>query len=290
MDDHVLPPDDDDAAKIADAESLFRTSPSEAPKATRRAESPDEGQYEMEGPTEDPREVGVTPPIPPTSGLSSQARTARPEAKGPGSKTPEAPPATVTQVWSRGAEWAGSLVGLAVAAFGLLLLVYVLISMGMLRLGFLTLVVGMPVVALLSYPILITLERPVRVTPEQAVRDFYTALSHHVPHYRRMWLLLSDAGRVGDRFASFEGFRDYWKGRLVELRAGRAPGYTPLKFQVENFKSEKSAGKSEIPATFTVLVSVRGRQQEGPVESVRVSSTLVKGPDRMWYLNKGTLP
>ena len=27
------------------------------------------------------------------------------------------------------------------------------------------------------------------MTPEQAVKDYFAALSHHVPHYRRMWLL-----------------------------------------------------------------------------------------------------
>ena len=98
-----------------------------------------------------------------------------------------------------------------------------------------------PSSSLVAYPILITLERPVRITPEQAVNDYYSALSHHAPHYRRMWLLLSDAGRVSGSYASFEGFRAYWKRRLAELRAGKAGGFTPLKFQIEDFRSPRRA-------------------------------------------------
>ena len=41
------------------------------------------------------------------------------------------------------------------------------------------------------------------MTPEQAVKDYYAAASHHFPHYRRMWLLLSADGQAieGVRFA-----------------------------------------------------------------------------------------
>jgi hypothetical protein len=200
------------------------------------------------------------------------------------------PSEAVEQVWTRGAEWAGTLLLLVAAGCVSFVLIYGLISAEMFSLAFLALLASGLVLAVLSYPILITLERPVRITPEQAVRDFYAALSHHVPHYRRMWLLLSREGRVSGAFASFEGFRSYWKARLAQLRQGRASGWTPLKFQVEDFKAEKSAGKTDIEATYTVKVSVRGRVAEGPVETVRVRTTLVKGPDRMWYLDRGTLP
>ena len=127
-------------------------------------------------------------------------------------------------------------------------------------LAFLVLVAGGVTLVLLSYPILITLERPVRITPEQAVRDFYSAVSHHLPHYRRMWLLLSDEGRISGSFASLEGFQSYWKQRIEHMRAaGRASGFTPLKFHVDEFRSERSAGKSEVDASYSVIVSVRGR-------------------------------
>ena len=93
----------------------------------------------------------------------------------------------------------------------------------------------------LAYPILITLERPVRMTPEQAVRDYYGALSHHMPHFRRMWLLLSKAGRISSAFGSFEGFKNYWKDRLASVREGHAGSLTPLVFDVSEFQAEKSA-------------------------------------------------
>ena len=115
----------------------------------------------------------------------------------------------------------------------------------------------------MSYPILITLERPVRITPEQAVRDFYGALSHHHPHFRRMWLLLSTAGGSRRRYGSFEGFKAYWKDRLGELRAGHASGMTPLVFEVADFKADKSAGKVKIDAEYTLKVWVRGQRKAG---------------------------
>ena len=70
----------------------------------------------------------------------------------------------------------------------------------------------------------------------------------------------------------------------------KVSGSTPLSFQVEEFKSEKSAGQTYIEAKFKIAVFARGRHAEGPVETIRVETGLVRGPDKMWYLNQGTLP
>jgi hypothetical protein len=209
---------------------------------------------------------------------------------GASPRQPIEPSDFVEEVWSRGGEWGGTLIKLAAASLGLFLLFYAAVSFEFYSLAFLILVGGGLLLALISYPLIITLERPVRITPEQAVNDFYTALSHHVPHYRRMWLLLSNAGRVSGSYASFEGFRSYWKTRLGEIRRARTSSFTPLKFQVDDFKSEKSSGLSKIDVKFVVKILIRGRLQEGPVEVIRASMSLVKGPDNMWYLDKGTLP
>ncbi|MFO0953965.1 MAG: hypothetical protein U0835_22970 [Isosphaeraceae bacterium] len=200
------------------------------------------------------------------------------------------PELAVDQVWSRWAEWGPNLIVVAAAAAFALLVLYGLLSAEQYWLAFFFLLIGGVGVLVLCYPIFITLERPVRVTPEQAVRDYYGALSHHRPHYRRMWLLLSRDGRLCSSYGSFEGFQKYWKDRLAELKRGRASASTPLKFVVEDFKSAKSAGMDELPGSFTIKVLVRGRQGEGPIESIRVQSTFIKGPDRMWYLDHGTLP
>ena len=42
--------------------------------------------------------------------------------------------------------------------------------------------------------------------------------------------------------------------------------------------------------SYTVEVSLRDREAEGPIASTRVSTTLSRGPDRMWYLDDGRLP
>ena len=157
-------------------------------------------------------------------------------------------------------------------------------------LAFVSVLAGGAVFILCSYPILISLERPVRITPEQAVKDFYGALSHHVPHFRRMWLLLSTGGRNSGHFSNFPEFKRYWVDRLAKLRAGRAGRFTPLKFEVGDFKSDKSQGKTSVDAKYTVKVWIRGRQGEGPIASYRVETSLVKGQDRMWYLDEGFLP
>jgi hypothetical protein len=292
MEDKHLPAPDEPVPGIADAEALFRdtSSPRPSSPAPSAADQTGGGLYEVaEGP-EQADEPSGPPPIPAAVARRSKTKN-RTEAGESREARPGLDPSdAVEEVWSRGAEWGGSLSLLAVSGLVLLFLLYVALSSEHYGLAFLILLSGGAILVVLCYPILITLERPVRITPEQAVRDFFAALSHHMPHYRRMWLLLSNRGRVSGSFASFDGFRSYWNGRLFELHMGRASIWTPLKFQIEDFRADKSAGKSEIEASFTVHVLVRGCLQEGPVESYRVSASLVKGADRMWYLDKGTLP
>lgn len=289
MDIRRTPPADDDDPNIADAESLFRDDPAPAPPpaAPRRKASADtDGDYAV---GDLPETRPARPVLPPVE-TPRAAKKPKPEAVEPAKPTRLEPPARVEQVWSRGAEWGVTIAALVFTVLGILGLLFALFSFERFGLAFLVMTASVPLLVFIGYPILITLERPVRITPEQAVRDFYTAASHHFPHYRRMWLLLSSEGRVSGAFGSFEGFRGYWKARLDEFRAGKAGGFTPLKFQIEDFRSEKSAGLTHINATYTVNVTIRGQHDVGPVASTRVSMSLVKGPDRMWYLNKGTLP
>jgi hypothetical protein len=105
-----------------------------------------------------------------------------------------------------------------------------------------------------------------------------------------MWLLLSTAGRTSSAFGSFEGFKGYWRDQLARLHKGHAGPLTPLVFEVVNFKSEKSAGKARIDATYSLNVSVRGQRAKGAVHTFSGPVGLVRGPDNMWYLESGTLP
>ncbi len=200
------------------------------------------------------------------------------------------PSALVEETWSRWSEWGTSLIVVGAWSTAMLLLVYFVFGTEFHALAFVLLLVGAIVAVVLSYPILITLERPVRITPEQALRDYYGALSHHVPHFRRMWLLLSTAGRISGSYGSFAGFQGYWKEQLARLRQGHAGPLTPLVFEVTEFKSEKSAGKTRIDVTYSIRVSVRGRRSEGAIHSIPAAIALVRGPDKMWYLENGALP
>jgi hypothetical protein len=267
--------------EIAAAEWLFQDSP--APESNRPA-----GPQFTPGSGE---EFELTE-LPENAAMAASSAPAAKEPPGTPPRSRMAPPSSppVEQVWSRTAEWGPTL--LLLLGWGALVLALLYFSLGaeFYQVAALVFLLGVGVAIIISYPILITLERPVRITPEQAARDYYGALSHHVPHFRRMWLLLSAKGRTSHQFASLEGFKAYWIKRLAQLREGHATSLSPLVFQVEDFRAEKSAGKSEIDAQFSVNVLVRGRRNHGPIGNLTVDAGFVRGPDSMWYLNEGTLP
>jgi len=285
----------DPEPEIGAAEFLFRdgpavTAPKHAPKASAGPGSGARDVFDLvEQPaSHDPTPTSSTAPIPSAREKREASKPREPRTERPEDQSHLDPSELVEEVWSRTAEWGQTLIVVGGWVGSLLLFVYFFLTWH-LGLAFLALLLGGAVAVVLSYPILITLERPVRITPEQAVRDYYAALSHHLPHFKRMWLLLSTAGRVSTAFGSFEGFKAYWKDRLGRMREGHAGSMTPLVFDVADFKAEKSAGMVRINADFTVKVSVRGRRQAGPIDTFPMRIALVRGPDKMWYLEDGTL-
>jgi hypothetical protein len=289
MDNPPSTPGDRKDPEIAAAEWLLRN-----------AESPGAGSTQPAGPViapgssegfelaDVPEPAATAPPfsgaVGPREAASGEQAESRPRKR---MVTPSAP--AVEQVWSRGSEWGSTLVVLACWSAAILGLAYFTLGAEHYEMTGLILLVGGLGAVVLSYPILITLERPVRITPEQAARDYFGALSHHFPHYRRMWLLLSARGRTSAQFASYEGFKAYWTQRQDQLREGHAGRFAPLVFQVEEFRADKSAGKTEIDSRFKVKVLVRGRRKEGPIWSLSLERSMVRGPDGMWYLDDGTL-
>jgi len=204
--------------QVADAELLFGSAPANVPSSP----SPHPAAKGVTGASEvfdlvdasDSATDSVVdrPPIavPKAPGEQPRAPSGTPRKER---KTDDAalnPSDLVEETWTRWAEWRLNLIVVGAWVALILLLVYFVFGQDHLGISFLLLIVGVIVAAVLSYPILITLERPVRITPEQAVRDYYGALSHHVPHFRRMWLLLSKAGKISSAFGSFEGFKAYW--------------------------------------------------------------------------------
>lgn len=221
---------------------------------------------------------------------SGATRPAAPEAGRAAGKARNEAAASVDQVWTRGAEWGPTLAVLGVVGALFATLIVLTFSGENIGLTLVLMLLGGGALLLLAYPIAVTLERPVRMTPEHAVRDFYGALAHHVPHYRRMWLLLSSAGRTSSSYGSLEGFKAYWKARLAALRGNGVGSFTPLVFEIQDFKAEKSAGKTAISATYTLNISARGQRSKGPLATVPIRATFARGPDNQWYLNEGTLP
>jgi hypothetical protein len=283
--------------EIADVNWLLRDSPEKTRATPPRGSTPpptaDHGEgYAVEGLDEGPAEIAppVPPPIPPPPPKAAKPKAGPEPDPERVARKAAMPEATVDEVWTRWGEWGPNLVLLVLAALAAGGLILFALSMEWFGIAVLLFLLAGAGLLALSYPIAITLERPVRMTPEQAVRDFFAALSHHLPHYRRMWLLLSSSGKTSRSFGSLEGFKSYWEERLATLKGSGAGKYTPLKFQVDDFKSEKSAGLTSILVRYTLKVFIRGQQADGPIATYRVETTLVKGPDKMWYLNDGTLP
>ncbi len=300
----------DETEPIADAASLFDTgevrpymAPSPPPSAAPAPAVADGYDLEADpfaGRDEPPRPAPIPEPVerprarpePPRPRTRPETETSRPEvtptpSEGSGSIEYEAEGAVVDPVWTRGAEWGPDLVRVGLAAAATMFLAWA--TSGNLLLCLALLAAGGAASAVLCYPMLITLERPVRITPEQAVTDFFAAASHRFPSYRRMWLLLSEAGRKSGPFRTFDDFRGHWKGRIDRWKAGQGAGlFSPLTFAVEDFRADKSTGKTTSRADYTVHVSLRDGDA-GPIESFQMAHGLVKGPDRMWYLNQGKL-
>ena len=304
MADKPYPAADDDDRRIADAGLLFgdKTASRPQPEATPTLEVSPGDDYALEERVEPVRKsvepffdeaptgVPVVAPAAPAAATPKESWTREELEPDPRARTQSDDSDEVEQIWSRGAEWGGTLATLAAVVLVTVSIFAWSISAGYNWLAFLSVLAGGAAFILCSYPVLITLERPVRITPEQAVKDFYGALSHHVPHFRRMWLLLSTGGRNSGHFTNFPEFKRHWVDRLAKLHAGRAGRFTPLKFEVGDFKADKSQGKTSVVAKYTVKVWIRGRQGEGPIASHRVETSLVKGSDRMWYLDEGFLP
>jgi hypothetical protein len=287
-----------DDPEIAAADLLFRDEPAAKPAKPTGLAAPGGVVGETfdlaDSPLAETDVEAEAPPIPagrPAEPAPMRTRdTARPKAARARETTTAEDEALVDEVWSRGAEWGPNLLILAAWLLAVAIVVYFLMGWGAYTLSFILLLIGGAGAVLLSYPMLITLERPVRITPEQAVRDFYGALSHHLPHYRRMWLLLARTGRTSSSYGSLEGFKAYWSDKIKTIKGDRAGAFTPLVFEVDNFRGEKSGGKSRAEAKFTLKISIRGQRQAGPIASIPGEVSLVRGPDKMWYLESGTLP
>ncbi|HWE35830.1 MAG TPA: hypothetical protein VG406_04600 [Isosphaeraceae bacterium] len=302
------PPHGGDDPEIADAADLLRDTPAGWAKSTPKPQARPTPGVEPEAESEGYELAEHEPPAPKPAPLPFDDEPPRTRTRArPGREAAEDfeddeprdrdrdgdrgrpttlydPDEAVEEVWSRRAEWWPSLLALAAVALVMwLCLFFAPIPTA------LVLVVGLVALALLSYPIVITLERPVRITPEQAARDYYGALSHMFPHYRRMWLLLSAGGRHSSRFDSFPEFKSYWKNRLMLLNGGKPAWPNSLGFEVGDYKGEKSGGKAVAEAKYTVRVVRLGKADAPPIDSVRVSATFVRGPDNMWYLDEGTL-
>lgn len=295
-------PDPEKDADHAAAEWLFQDETGPAAPPRQPIVAPGGESFDLaDAPEVTPRSTPAPPPdseweLAAESAYAAKAVERAKAKEEPGPSPRERPAArrlegasAVDQVWSRGSEWGPTLAALSLWSAFVLLVLWICLASELYAMALGVFAVGAAVGLAFLYPILITLERPVRMTPEQALRDYYNALSHHFPHYKRMWLLLGNAGRTSSKFASYEGFKRYWKERLKQLREGRAKGSAPLVFVISGFKSEKSGGKTAIDATWTMQVFVRGRREQGPIWSLPTGGSFVKGPDGMWYLDDGTL-
>lgn len=283
--------DPEKASDVASAEGLFADAPPKAPDRLQPTAAPDAGGMEVEGfdlADDEPAPVLPRPTVPAWEFEEAPASTAGRPAGRPRAARRGLSASSVDQVWTRGAEWGPELVILGLWTLLIAFLLYVTVGGEYYTMALAVVAMGFFGGLVLAYPLFITMERPVRMAPERALKDFYDALSHHRPHYRRMWLLLSNAGRTSSKFASFEGFRKYWVETLKQLKSGKTSATTPLVFQVSDFQDKKDENKTVADASWTLAVYVRGKRGRGPIATLPMEATFSKGPDNMWYLDQGT--
>ncbi len=286
----------DDSGEIADVAGLFRDEANEArgPAPASPPSKPDAGSYSLQGDDDvdfdaDEGDLAMVPPVPLERPKRRRYRDEDEEEERPKVSLLDEEPVELDRVWTRWGEWWPTLLVLLVGTAVLIWIVQATFSLDDLGRPLFLLVLGGAGLIVLSYPILITLERPVRITPEQALADYFGALSHWFPHHRRMWLLLAMPSTEEPPLHSFGQFKAYWSNRLARLKATHNAGPTPLVFTIGNYKSEKSGGKTTLDAKYTIEVR-RGSPQGEVLAAYRDSQRLVRGPDRMWYLTKGRMP
>jgi hypothetical protein len=270
---------DSEHEEIADAARFLESTGEKQAGPQTPVPDADLGTYDLDGGTAPGTKV-IRNRVPPPSPQPADLPRIRLEKGG------------VTQVWSRSAEWSADLLRLGIFAGVMVVFIYCLAATGHWIAAFLTLLVGIVVAGCLAYPLIITLERPVRMTPDRAVRDYLAALSHSFPHYRRMWLLLSDKGRSSDGIQSEADLRRYWQPFRRELRKSGRPWHPALLFDLTAYEGEKPAGKASVEAKLTIQVrkSTTDGSLRPAIAEFRYPTTLTRGPDNQWYLDAATIP
>jgi len=194
--------------------------------------------------------------------------------------------------WSRWAESGRTLVQMAVAVLGTMVMAWIFADWKTLHIAGWVCILGAAMTMLLSYPLVVGLERPLRMSPERAVRDYFEALEHHGPLLRRMWIFLAPEGRQTRFYTNFDGFQAYWRRRIREWQhRGNAWRLTPVAITVGHVESKPDGHEPDLRHLhFMVQVSIRGKRAAGPVASYECNWSAVRGPDRQWYLMDGDLP
>ncbi|MFO0956965.1 MAG: hypothetical protein U0800_05790 [Isosphaeraceae bacterium] len=278
-----------DSGEIADAASFFREQqPGDEDKNTRTAQ--DHGEYELLDMPSEPSRPGPTiGPEPRTEGPLTRAERAPDREEAPRTYQEE-DEEVVDRVWTRWGEWGPTILLLSAIGAAWLFVLYITLDADQIGRTFFLFILGVAAIGICSYPILITLERPVRVTPEQALQDYFGALNHWLPQYRRMWLLLASPRQDSPPLYDVGALRAFWKARIDKLRAEHNLPRGPVFFAISGYKSEKSAGKTALVAKYNVDVRGSDDPSTPPLATYADSQSLVRGPDRMWYLTKARMP
>lgn len=193
--------------------------------------------------------------------------------------------------WSRGREWGLSVVPPIVLGIGTIAAtVYFLGFAETVSLGraLLSLIVGGALTLIAAIPLLATLEPPLRMVPEHALKEFYAALSAGRPQYKRMWLMLTEEAKSSRSFNGYAAFRSYWRKQLKHLSRGGGGLWNTLEFRVINFKSPQSKDANDVHARYEL--EVVDARSKNTVALFADTIDVFRGPDRMWHMNRGTLP
>jgi hypothetical protein len=278
------PPDrNGDSSEIADVAALFGDSPTpKSPAPTSRlAGTPPAGEtYDLEGHDEETTFAEAPP--------SSRRAAPSPFDEEPDRRKPSgdelADVEQVDRLWSRWAESGSHIVALMGIGFASAYACVALAQAGNFAWIPVVLLCAIPLMLAIAYPIIITLERPYRIAPEQCLRDYFGALNHAFPHHRRMWLLLSLTGKSRPPFGTRGQLKAAWREAAAAI--AKRTGAKPNAFVVADYSGDAAKGRSRVKCRFTLLA----KKADRVLESHHYAVTLVRGADRMWYLDDGSPP
>ena len=172
----------------------------------------------------------------------------------------------VDPIWTRGAEWGPDLVRVGAVLLGTLVVAWFIVGSSF------TVAFGVFVIGVRSG---VFVELPDSGDDRAPGSDDARAGGQRLLRGRRAPSSRTTPGGCGSssvptarqhgRFSNFGEFQSHWAKRMATWKEGKGGQFTPLTFQISEFRGDKSAGQTTSHIDYTVRVFVRGQESAKPI-------------------------